>query len=1226
MDTLADIASRQQSQHDTASRPHSQRAMRGQRESEPPGLAEAQDRKRNRPQPRRGHTLAQLQTAPEQSAYHQHSRSFSHLRSGPGTPGDREVGPKSFTSKSLSDEDSALLGQLWTHLQSSPMDYRSYVTLIEILQRGLDAHMQQNPSMQSFELLTDLRQAREAMNQHFPVGEDMWSRWLAEEMRLATSLEKRIDVVELFGRAVSDEPSSPRLWRLYGDYMYSLWLAANGQSPEAETWDPEEQSLGREVFGWDNVTKTWESALERTRSDIRHGNQVWDRYMEILLEDLARRPTGDKIFEIQQRFETRLSKQPHESWDNTFQMFSSFMSTYNKNSYETAMMEMSSKSASIKEQYAHRDPFEMQIVQAKHAADVTSEWLTYSKYLEWEITTKGVFSLPLIVGLFERAITRFPTDQTLWLDYVEFLTQNTQQEGVVQDVTERATRHCPWSGDLWAHRILALEESRRDFREIEDVKHAATTTGLLNTGDHEELIKVYIAWCGCLRRRAFEPGASDDAVDIADLGITAALDYIKDMGPNGPGAQASPAQQFVDPHYRLERIYIKFLTQRGDVAACRKQWFNLIELHKNSYDFWYRYYIWEMVVWAKFAMRARNEPENQLQTPRDATAVLHAALQHRKTIDRPDELLQMFLNHCEQHESVRDFRLALIAARKMSKEITQRQAEEARRAEEAAAASAASAQALAAEQSAATSDKRKREGNEEDSESYNKRVRVDHEPSLADQQAAEPAPTRDRENTTIIVDGLPSDVQEKRIRQFFRDCGTIKAITIHPSDEAASATIEFEDIQDAMYAESKTSKPFDGRSIQVRQTLGATLFVTNYPADADQAYLRELFEPYGEVLDIRLPSLQGNTRRRFCYIQYGSGESAARALELDGRALSEDTVMQVRISNPNIKENRKGAQEEGREVIIRQLHWNTSEIEVQTIFAKIGKIEKVRILKKFDGKSKGVSFVTFAEKSDADAAVEALNGTQIRGRDIIVEIAEARAKRTMTVNAKQGTPGSREGSAAITEGQEACSEGHEASGKNKKERSIALLNVQDTVSAARLQKLVEQHGTIQRLSLRPDHGGAIVEFTEEKTVGLASLQLDGQELDGLKIKIGTVEELLASKPIHKGVSKAVQPKKPGETTKEKANPFGSGITRRPRVIGSQAGRKAGLGSKFAKKSADDQDQEMQDAQTKGKKSNADFRALIMGASAEAPAVQNGDAAKAKTEDTADNSKPVDDNA
>lgn len=755
MDTLADIASMQQSQI----------AVR-QRASEPATATD--DRKRSRPQARRGNTVSQIQTGNDQSAYHQHTRSFSHLRSGAGTPGERKVGPKVFNSKSVSAEDLTLLEELWKHLQTSPMDYRSYISLIEVLQRGLDVHMQQSDLMQSYELLADLRQARESMNQHFPVGEDMWIRWLNEEMRVATSLEERIAVVELFGRAVSDEPSSPRLWRLYGDYTYSLWLAANGQVSGAETWTSEEQEIGREVFGWDNVTRTWESALDHTKSDIRHGNQVWDRYMEISLEDLARQPTGTKTDSIQQRFEDRLSKQPHESWDNTFQMFSSFMSTYKKHQYEAAMMDMSSKSASVKEQYQHRDYFEMQIAQAKSASDISTEWLIYSKYLEWEITTKGVFSMPLIVGLYERAITRFPTDQTIWLDYVEFLTQNSQDQGTVLGVTERATRHCSWSGDLWAHRILALEDARMDFTEIEDVKHAATATGLLNTGDHEELIKVYIAWCGCLRRRAFEPGASDEALDIADLGITSALDYIKDMGPDGVGHKQKK-ERFVDPHYRLERIYIKFLTQRGDVAASRKQWIKLIDLHKNSYEFWYRYYIWEMVVWAKFAMRTGNEPEDQLQTPRDATAVLQTALRYQKTIDRPDELLQMFLNHCEQHESVRNFRLALIEARKVSRDIIQRQAEEARRAEEAAAASAALSQAHLEEQAAISSDKRKRDDNEEENTSDNKRARTEQGSTLPDQPAVGEAPTRDREHTTIIVDGLPLDVKENRIRRFFSD-------------------------------------------------------------------------------------------------------------------------------------------------------------------------------------------------------------------------------------------------------------------------------------------------------------------------------------------------------------------------------------------------------------------------------------------------------------------------
>lgn len=293
---------------------------------------------------------------------------------------------------------------------------------------------------------------------------------------------------------------------------------------------------------------------------------------------------------------------------------------------------------------------------------------------------------------------------------------------------------------------------------------------------------------------------------------------------------------------------------------------------------------------------------------------------------------------------------------------------------------------------------------------------------------------------------------------------------------------------------------------------------------------------------------------------------------------------------------------------MRQLDWNVNEVEFHAIVEKIGKVEKLRIPRKLDGKSKGVGFVVFENKADADAAVEKLNRTKIRGREVIVEIAEARAKRTLTITAKDGTPGSRESSIApdqATMARSGDTAGGEATGKNKKERTIALLNLQDTVSAPRLQKLVEQYGSIQRLSLRPDHGGAIIEFTEEKTVGLASLQLEGQELDGLKMNVGTVEELLASKPIYKGKPTSNK-KTPGEgatKTGSSVNPFGSGVVRRPRVIGSQAGRKPGLGSKIGKKAATDNaaaDQEMTDiSQPEGKKSNADFRALMMGGNSSA---------------------------
>lgn len=67
------------------------------------------------------------------------------------------------------------------------------------------------------------------------------------------------------------------------------------------------------------------------------------------------------------------------------------------------------------------------------------------------------------------------------------------------------------------------------------------------------------------------------------------------------------------------------------------------------------------------------------------------------------------------------------------------------------------------------------------------------------------------------------------------------------NEESATVTIEFDSKEDVLAAQTKNMKSFEGRDIQVEICNRTTLYVTNYPAAADEAWLRERFEK------VRLP-------------------------------------------------------------------------------------------------------------------------------------------------------------------------------------------------------------------------------------------------------------------------------------------------------------------------------------------------------------------------------------
>ena len=73
-----------------------------------------------------------------------------------------------------------------------------------------------------------------------------------------------------------------------------------------------------------------------------------------------------------------------------------------------------------------------------------------------------------------------------------------------------------------------------------------------------------------------------------------------------------------------------------------------------------------------------------------------------------------------------------------------------------------------------------------------------------------------------------------------------------------------------------------------------------------------------------------------------------------------------------------------KKLYVGNLAWTTSDEELRDEFSKAGTVLSASVLKdKMTGRSRGFGFVEM-EDSDADAAIEMLNGKEIGGRKIVV--------------------------------------------------------------------------------------------------------------------------------------------------------------------------------------------------------------------------------------------------
>jgi len=79
-------------------------------------------------------------------------------------------------------------------------------------------------------------------------------------------------------------------------------------------------------------------------------------------------------------------------------------------------------------------------------------------------------------------------------------------------------------------------------------------------------------------------------------------------------------------------------------------------------------------------------------------------------------------------------------------------------------------------------------------------------------------------------------------------------------------------------------------------------------------------------------------------------------------------------------------------IYVGNLNFQVKESDLQEIFENYGEVSSVKIITdKYSGRSKGFGFVVMDNNDEAKKAIEGLNGTSIKEREIVVN--EAKPKR-----------------------------------------------------------------------------------------------------------------------------------------------------------------------------------------------------------------------------------------
>ena len=80
-------------------------------------------------------------------------------------------------------------------------------------------------------------------------------------------------------------------------------------------------------------------------------------------------------------------------------------------------------------------------------------------------------------------------------------------------------------------------------------------------------------------------------------------------------------------------------------------------------------------------------------------------------------------------------------------------------------------------------------------------------------------------------------------------------------------------------------------------------------------------------------------------------------------------------------------------IYVGNLTFQTNSADLESLFAQHGEVKSANVITDRDtGRSRGFGFVEMSSSDEAKAAIDALNGKNVDGRDLTVNVAKERSR------------------------------------------------------------------------------------------------------------------------------------------------------------------------------------------------------------------------------------------
>ncbi|CAO2170021.1 unnamed protein product, partial [Urochloa humidicola] len=241
---------------------------------------------------------------------------------------------------------------------------------------------------------------------------------------------------------------------------------------------------------------------------------------------------------------------------------------------------------------------------------------------------------------------------------------------------------------------------------------------------------------------------------------------------------------------------------------------------------------------------------------------------------------------------------------------------------------------------------------------------------------------------------------------FLRASRRLPLAPLVASSDAVEAGVEWADGEEAAAGEAfdeevvawgDEEEDGEGEYAAVEPPEEAKIYVGNLPYDVDSEGLAQLFDQAGvvEVAEVIYNRETGQSRG-FGFVTMSTIEEADKAIEMFNRYDISGRLLNVNRASP------RGARMErpprqfasAFRAYVGNLPWQVDDSRLVQVFSEHGEVVNATVVyDRETGRSRGFGFVTMASKEELDDAISALDGQELDGRPLRVNVAAERPQR-----------------------------------------------------------------------------------------------------------------------------------------------------------------------------------------------------------------------------------------